>query len=145
MSEEDTEDNWFIFICAVIVIALIAAAYAQPTYKDVAENLSTSNATLTTLYIEQYLWSHINYTEKDEGIKSVSRFWRTMRGDCSEIAITSCAMARHLKIPSRVVYGDVLDNGVWYRHAWCEYKIQNKWIYHKHSFTAYKRLGFGER
>lgn len=57
---------------------------------------------------------------------------RNLRGDCTEHALLSAALARALGIPARVVHGAVLVavNGQWqgYGHAWIQTQESGQWV-----------------
>lgn len=53
---------------------------------------------------------------------------RSRRGDCNEHAILSVAILRALKIPSRVAFGLVYNEGAFFYHAWVEFYDGEKWI-----------------
>jgi Transglutaminase-like superfamily len=58
---------------------------------------------------------------------------RNREGDCSEYAVTTAALARAVKLPSRVVVGMVVvhnpEHGyATYGHAWAEVKEGGRWV-----------------
>lgn len=67
----------------------------------------------------------------DRGIDIASRVARDRRGDCTEYAVLTTALARAVGLPARVVFGVALNlHGgriEAYGHAWSEIYVQGAW------------------
>ena len=67
----------------------------------------------------------------DRGIDVASRVARDRRGDCTEFAVLTTALARAAGLPARVVLGVALNTHEGrieaYGHAWSEIAVQGSW------------------
>jgi transglutaminase-like putative cysteine protease len=66
-----------------------------------------------------------------QGWEPASQTARTLRGDCTEHAVLTAALARSLGVPARVVVGMVIvrpgTEYVTVGHAWAELRDQDRW------------------
>ena len=114
---------------------------------ETAEMLVLDNDYDTAVNIHTWAWQNTIYTPAAR-IKSLRIFWRDMVGDCSEVAIATCAMAKQVGIASKKVYGKAyMTDGTITRHAWCEFSIDGKWINFENqseNIIRVKKIAYGE-
>jgi transglutaminase-like putative cysteine protease len=71
-------------------------------------------------------------TEHGHGWEPASKTARTLRGDCTEHAVLTAALARSLGVPARVVIGMVVlrpaERYATFGHAWAELREGERWV-----------------
>ncbi|MCD6418407.1 transglutaminase domain-containing protein [bacterium] len=87
--------------------------------------------------INDYLFEHIK-KEYQTSIPSAVDVLRKMRGDCNEHSTLFVALARALKIPSRINIGVVYrEDGYFYYHAWVQAYADGRWHTFDPTFGQY--------
>ncbi len=72
------------------------------------------------------------HSEYGENLHFASEVARTLRGDCTEHALLTTALARAVQIPARLVNGAAIlyTDGQWqaYGHAWVQMREADHWV-----------------
>ena len=81
--------------------------------------------------IRRYVHQYINKPTSIHGFNVASVIAQNQEGDCTEYAVLTTALARSLKIPSRIVIGSVIlagnDKLSSFGHAWSETWSNGEW------------------
>ena len=79
--------------------------------------------------ITKFVYKHISNKNYNHGNMSASEVLRTKSGDCTEHSALFAALSRAAGIPTKMVYGVVLNaNGEFFFHNWNEAFADGKWI-----------------
>ncbi|MBR6421426.1 transglutaminase domain-containing protein [bacterium] len=79
--------------------------------------------------ITKFVYKHINNKNYNHGNMSAGEVLRTKSGDCTEHSALFAALSRAAGIPTKMVYGVVLNaNGEFFFHNWNEAFADGKWI-----------------
>ena len=79
--------------------------------------------------IAKFVYKHISNKNYNHGNMSASEVLRTKSGDCTEHSALFAALSRAAGIPTKMVYGVVLNpNGEFFFHNWNEAFADGKWI-----------------
>lgn len=81
--------------------------------------------------IRDYVYQYMSYPTYAEGFNIASSVARTKRGDCTEYAMLTTALARFLGLPARYMVGTIFvqeeEQINAYGHAWTEVLIDSSW------------------
>ena len=79
--------------------------------------------------ISKFVYKHISNKNYNHGNMSAGEVLRTKSGDCTEHSALFAALSRAAGIPTKMVYGVVLNaNGEFFFHNWNEAFADGKWI-----------------
>ena len=91
--------------------------------------LGSSNQTEMVKRISNFVYKHIKNKNYNHGTLSASEVLKLQSGDCTEHSSLFAALARAVGIPTKMVYGLVMNSsGLLFFHNWNEAFADGKWI-----------------
>ena len=88
----------YFLIYNIILLPTIPNQQTKMEMEKVARHLGTPNA------IHNYLWQKNNYTFNDFP-NDINSYWKTRKGDCTEVAYTEVIMLKAIGLKARVEHG----------------------------------------
>lgn len=126
----------------------------EPDTQVFLNDFQTEKQNITLKNIKNFVYQYMTDPTYAEGFNIASAVARTRRGDCTEYAMLTTALARFLGLPARYMVGTIIvqerEQISAYGHAWTEVLVDSKWqildaaMYHPERDFSSIYLPYGE-
>ncbi|WP_372369664.1 transglutaminase family protein [Candidatus Uabimicrobium sp. HlEnr_7] len=122
--DEKDSKKFDIYLAPQPLIQCESTIIVEKAKEIIPENSSTYTS---VKYLQKWVYENLKKSSTSTANASSIATLKTMAGDCTEHANLFCALARSLKIPTRVCGGLVYLEGEFGLHAWNEVYL-GKWL-----------------